>query len=322
MEAQVQPETLNLEPETFHVPVLLQETLDLLVIRPGGRYIDGTLGGGGHAAAILSAAGPGGRLLGLDADLAALVRARQRLAAFGSQLVAVHVSFDEIEATARAHGLAPVDGILLDLGLSSDQLADSTRGFSFTAHGLDMRFDPSRGQPASSLVNEWPADELASILYRYGEERASRKIARAIEQARPIHTAQQLAQLVEHVMGRRSLGGRRRTQPATRVFQALRIAVNDELGALERALPQALRLLRAGGRLAIITFHSLEDRVVKTFFQTESKDCICPPEWPACRCHHRAALKIISRKPVTPSAEELRANPRSRSAKLRVAERL
>ncbi|MBN1888173.1 MAG: 16S rRNA (cytosine(1402)-N(4))-methyltransferase RsmH [Thermoflexales bacterium] len=322
MEARAQSRIQNLQSETLHVPVLLQETLDWLAIRPGGCYIDGTLGGGGHAAAILSAAQPGGRLLGLDADPAALARARKRLAAFGSQLVAVHGSFDEIELTARAHDLVPADGILLDLGLSSDQLADSARGFSFTALGLDMRFDPSHGQPASSIVNEWPADELASLLYRYGEESASRKIARAIEQARPIHTAQQLAQVVEHVMGRRPVGGGRRIQPATRVFQALRIAVNDELGALERVLPQALRLLRAGGRLAIITFHSLEDRVVKTFFQMESKDCICPPERPACRCHHQAALKIITRKPVTPGTEELRANPRSRSAKLRVAERI
>ncbi len=309
------------QPETriLHIPVLLQETLDLLAVRAGGRYIDGTLGGAGHAAAILHASQPNGRLLGLDADPAAIARARQRLACFGPRATVVQSPFDEIEPIARQHDFALVDGIVLDLGLSSDQLADAARGFSFITGGrLDMRFDPTRGAPASVLVNEWSADDLADVFYRYGEERASRKIAQAIVRARPIDTAEQLARVVERVMGR----GGQRIHPATRIFQALRIAVNDELDALGRTLPQTIRLLRPGGRLAIMSFHSLEDRIVKTFLKNESRDCICSPHQPVCTCNHRATLKTVTIKPVTPGIQEMRANPRARSAKLRVAERL
>jgi 16S rRNA (cytosine1402-N4)-methyltransferase len=244
---------------------------------------------------------------------------------FSARAVLVHSSYADLERVAREHGFDAVDGILLDLGLSSDQLADESRGFSFSSIGLDMRFDPTRGQPASTLVNKLSAEELADILYRYGEERASRRIARAIVAARPIESAQQLAEVVERASGSRPpMRGRRRgkTHPATRTFQALRIAVNDELGALGSVLPQAVELLHSGGRLVVITFHSLEDRIVKSFFRTESRDCICPPGQPACTCGHRAILKIVTAKPVGPSAVEVSANPRARSAKLRAAERL
>ncbi len=304
--------------DSQHVSVLLQETLHALAIRPGGRFIDGTLGGGGHAAAILQASSPDGTLLALDADSTALSRARERLSPFGARATFVHSSFAELERVAREHGWRAVDGCVLDLGLSSDQLADEARGFSFAGLGLDMRFDPTQGEPASALLNELSAQELADLLYRYGEERASRRIARAIVAARPIQSAQQLAEVVAKAGG----GRRGRIHPATQTFQALRIAVNDELGALEVVLPQAVELLRPGGRLAVITFHSLEDRIVKNFCRTESRDCICPVEQLVCTCGHRATLKIITAKPIEPAAAELAANPRARSAKLRAAERL
>jgi len=303
---------------TRHVSVLLKETLQALAIRPGGLYVDGTCGGGGHAAGILDASSPDGRLLALDADPAALARARERLEPFGARVTLIHRSFAELERVAREHGFEAVDGILLDLGLSSDQLADLARGFSFSSAGLDMRFDSTQGQPASSLVNELDADELADLLYRYGEERASRRIARAMVAARPIESAQQLADVIAKAVG----GRRGRLHPATQTFQALRIAVNDELRVLETALPQCVGLLKPGGRLAIITFHSLEDRIVKNFYRTESRDCICPPEQPICICGHRARVKLLANKPVEPSSAEVADNPRARSARLRAVERL
>jgi len=304
--------------DSQHVSVLLQETLQALVIRPGGRFIDGTLGGGGHAAAILQASSPDGTLLALDADSAALSRARERLGTFGARVTLVHSSFAELGRVAREHGWQAVDGIVLDLGLSSDQLADEARGFSFVGLGLDMRFDLTRGEPASILVNEMDETELADLLYCYGEERASRRIARAIVAARPIQSAQQLADVVAKAEG----GRRGRIHPATQTFQALRIAVNDELRALETVLPQAVELLKPGRRLVVITFHSLEDRIVKNFYRTESRDCICPVEQLVCTCGHRATLKIITAKPIVPTMAEVAANPRARSAKLRAAERL
>jgi 16S rRNA (cytosine1402-N4)-methyltransferase len=214
-------------------------------------------------------------------------------------------------------GFDQVDGLLLDLGFSSRHLAEAGRGFSFQLDGpLDMRFDPSHGPSAADLVNHSPEEKLAEILWQYGEERHSRRIARAIVTARPVTTTTQLAAVVASVIGRRG-----RLNPATRTFQALRIAVNDELGALTEVLPQACDLLRPGGRLAIISFHSLEDRLVKHFLQRESRDCICPPDLPVCACDHKAALRIRTRKPIRPTAQEIGLNPRSRSAKLRVAER-
>ena len=300
-----------------HVSVLLQETLQALAIRPGGHFIDGTLGAGGHAAAILQASSPDGALLALDADPAALARSRERLSPFGARVTLIHDTFANLGQVAREHGWYAVDGIVLDLGLSSDQLADEVRGFSFAGRELDMRFDVTRGEPVSALLNELSPEELADLLYRYGEERASRRIARAIVAARPIQSARQLADVVAKAKG----GRHGKIHPATQTFQALRIAVNDELGALEAVLPQTVELLRPGGRLAVITFHSLEDRIVKNFYRIESRDCICPVEQPVCTCGHRATLKIITAKPIEPTAAEVATNPRARSAKLRVAER-
>ncbi len=230
----------------------------------------------------------------------------------------MHSSFVRLAEIARACHFVPADGVLFDLGLSSLQLADSTRGFAFMTEGpLDMRFDPTAGGPtAAALVNHLSLEELTTLLYRYGEERQARRIAEAILATRPFHTTKDLAAIVERVVGRRG-----RIHPATRTFQALRIAVNDELAALEEALPQAVEILASGGRLAVISFHSLEDRLVKHFLRRESRDCICPPGTPVCVCGHRATLRLVTRKPIRPTADEVTANPRSRSARLRVAGR-
>lgn len=306
--------------DAVHVPVLVDEVLKGLQVEPGDRVIDATVGGGGHAAQILSASAPDGVLLGFDRDPAALAAARSRLTSCGDRFELVHRSFARLEHVARERGFAPVDGILFDLGLSSLQLADEERGFSFMAEGpLDMRFDPTGAAPtAAYLVNHLPADELADILYRYGEERQSRRIARAIVEARPLETTKELSDVIEQAVGRR----RGRLHPATLTFQALRIAVNDELKALEEALPQTLNLLAPGGRLAVISFHSLEDRIVKRFMRRESRDCICSKELPVCVCGHKATLREITRKPIRPTEAEVEANPRASSARLRVAERL
>ena len=304
--------------------MLPAETLEGIAPRPGGRYIDGTLGGGGHTALILDRSAPDGRVLGIDADAAALVRAAERLpeAVAAGRLLLRQGNFAGMGPIARAADFAPVDGIVLDLGLSSDQLADRERGFSFAADApLDMRFDTTRGSSAADLVNELDEEGLADLFWRYGDERRSRAIARRIVEARrraPITRTGELARLVTSVVHGRPGG----IHPATRTFQALRIAVNDELGSLEKALPDALELLAPGGRLAVISFHSLEDRIVKRFFQIEERGCICPPELPACVCGRSPRLRIRTRHPVTAGAEELARNPRSRSAKLRVAERL
>ena len=293
--------------------------MQALAIRPGGRFIDGTLGGGGHAAAILQASSPDGTLLALDADSAALSRARERLES--------HLAREWHSSTVHlpiwGRWLANTDGTPLTVSCliwACRPTSWPTRRAAFRLRvvGLDMRFDPTRGEPASALLNELSSEELADLLYRYGEERASRRIARAIVAARPIQSAQQLADVVAKARG----GRRGKIHPATQTFQALRIAVNDELGALEAVLPQAVELLKPGGRLAVITFHSLEDRIVKNFYRTESRDCICPVEQLVCTCGHRATLKIITAKPIEPTAAEVAANPRARSAKLRAAERL
>ncbi len=303
--------------EHRHTPVLLKETLDILAPRSGGRYIDATLGGGGHAEAILQASSPDGQLLGLDADPRAIERVRQRLAPFGPRAILVHSNFRHLEAVAQAHGFQQVDGILFDLGVSSYHFDEAEQGFSFRREGpLDMRLDPTQGPSAAEIVNTLDEDVLADILYRYGEERRARRIARAMVAHRPITTTTQLADIVVQAIGRKP-GARR--HPATRTFQALRIYVNDELGALEAALPQALRLLKPGGILVVITFHSLEDRIVKHFLRQESRDCICPPHSPVCTCGHRAQVQLIHRKGLTPSPDERARNPRSRSARLRAA---
>jgi 16S rRNA (cytosine1402-N4)-methyltransferase len=310
-----------------HVPVLYQSVLDALVTRPGGRTIDGTLGAGGHAQGILDASAPDGRLLGIERDTRALAVAAVRLAPYGARVTLVHASYLDIVALAHAHGFTDADGVLLDLGLSSLQLADPARGFTFQADGpLDMRFDPSAGGlTAAEIVNTWPLDEIADLLYRFGEERQSRAVARAIVQARPLQTTTELAGVVSTALGARRArraGGAGRVHPATRTFQALRIAVNNELEAVAAVLPAALEVLRPGGRLAVISFHSLEDRIVKNFFRREARECVCPPEQLICTCGHHAILREITRKPLTASEAEVRANPRSRSAKLRVAQKL
>jgi 16S rRNA (cytosine1402-N4)-methyltransferase len=304
--------------EPTHIPVLYQEVLKGLQIKPGGRYIDGTLGGGGHAAGILEKSSPDGRLLGIDADPMAIAISAERLAEYGPRVTLVNANFNRLAEVASQYGFCPADGILLDLGLSSLQLASGERGFSFQLEGpLDMRFNPHWGKSASELVNGLSIPELADILHRYGEERRALRIAQAIVAARPIHTTLQLADVVARAVGRRG-----RIHPATRTFQALRIAVNDELSALSQALPQAVELLASQGRLVVISYHSLEDRLVKQFYRQESQDCICPPEVPVCRCHHRATLEIVTKKTITPSELELKANPRCRSARLRIAARL
>jgi len=296
----------------LHAPVLLNEVLIALQPYSGGVYIDGTVGAGGHAAAILRQAQPEGRLFGLDQDPMALALARQQLAPFGTQVTLIHANFEQLGRLA----LPQVDGILLDIGVSSMQLDQNERGFSFQTDGpLDMRMNTTTGETAADLVNTLPEDELANLIYQYGEEPRSRRIAKAIVQARPIERTLPLAQLIAKVKP-----GYSRIHPATQTFQALRIAVNDELGVLARVLPQAIALLKPGGRLAVITFHSLEDRIVKQFFKQESTDCLCPTEQPFCTCQHHATLRLITKKPITAAESEIAVNPRARSAKLRVAE--
>ena len=304
--------------DAVHIPVLYQEAITWLRPMPGGRYIDATLGLGGHARGILEASAPDGSLLGIDRDPAALAKAQEALASYGGRVSYYCASFSELGAIARQAGFATVDGILMDLGVSSMQLGDAERGFSFRTGGpLDMRMGPDAALSASTIVNTWPEHELARIIYEYGEERHSRRIARAICAQRPFSDTVTLANLVARVAGP---GGR--IHPATRTFQALRIAVNDELGSLERALPQALELLEPGAVLVVIAFHSLEDRIVKQFMQREARDCICPPGMPVCTCGHRATLRPGTRKPVMADEAEIARNPRSRSARLRAAVRL
>jgi 16S rRNA (cytosine1402-N4)-methyltransferase len=301
-----------------HTPVLLHEVLVALSPQTGQRFIDATVGAGGHAEAILNATAPDGQVLALDADPAALEIARDRLAPYDRRILFVNVNFDQVAYIARSNDFVPVRGILFDLGLSSMHLGATKRGFSFQSDGpLDMRFNPKSPTTAADLVNNLSQTELADVLYRFGEERASRAIARAIVAARPLHTTRDLADVVTRSIGKRRQA---RIHPATRTFQALRIAVNDELEVLRKTLPEATSLLAPGGRLAVISFHSLEDRIVKEFFSQESRECICPPEQPTCTCHHRATLHIITRKPIIASDHEVSTNPRARSAKLRVAE--
>lgn len=301
-----------------HTPVLLQETIAWLQPQPGGLYIDGTVGAGGHAASILAHASPDGRLLAIDRYPQALDVARQRLAEYGERVVFVQARFDAMAEVAARYGFAGVQGVLLDLGVSSLQLDDAQRGFSFQQEGpLDMRMGPDAPTTAAAIVNTWPEEELARIIYTYGEERRSRRVARAIVAARPLRTTRELADAVAH-----AVGGGGRIHPATRTFQALRIAVNGELEALEAVLPQAVALLAPGGRLAVIAFHSLEDRIVKQFMAREATDCVCPPRQPYCTCGHRATIRRVTRKPVRAGEAEIARNPRSRSARLRVAERL
>jgi 16S rRNA (cytosine1402-N4)-methyltransferase len=311
--------------EAGHLPVMPDEVLGTLAPQPGSLQIDATIGGGGHTERILEAASPDGRVLGLDADEAAIERVTQRLARFGDRLVLRRANFRELATIAPGAGFGAVDGMLFDLGLSSFQLADRDRGFGFRAGGpLDMRFDTSRGVPASELLATLSADELAALFRRFGEEPAAWKIAKAIVAGRdiaPVRSAEELAALVERVMPGNPRKPRR-IHPATRVFQALRIAVNEELDALEDGLAAAVDLLRPGGRLVVLSYHSLEDRIVKRFLNAERRGCVCPPEVPVCVCGKAPRLRLVTRPSAVPSAAEIEANPRARSARLRAAERL
>jgi 16S rRNA (cytosine1402-N4)-methyltransferase len=311
--------------EEGHQPVLAEEVMKMLAPRPGSLHVDCTVGGGGHTERILEAVSPDGRVLGLDADPAAIARVGERLARFGNRLVLRQANFRSLDEVAPDAGFGAVDGILLDLGLSSFQLADTGRGFGFRAGGpLDMRFDPTRGEPASALVARLDEAALVDLFRRYGEEPHARRIARAIvdgRSAEPIETAEQLAGLVERAVPRRP-GPRGRIHPATRIFQALRIAVNGELDALEVVLGAALALLRPGGRLVVLSYHSLEDRIVKRFVAAERRGCTCPPVVPVCVCGRASRLRTVGPQPMVPNAAEVAANPRARSARLRTAERL
>ncbi len=321
MESNPQSEIQN--PQLAHIPVLLRETIDLLAPRPGGVYVDGTLGAGGHAAEILRRSAPDGILIGLDQDPEAIVRSRKNLAAFGSRAVILQRNYRDMDKVLSELAHPEVDGVLLDLGISWFHVKTPERGFSFLLDGpLDMRMDTTRERTAADLVNGLSRDELARLIREYGEERRAGAIARAIEKARarrPITSTVQLAEIVSSVFPPYPP---RRIHPATLTFQALRIAVNDEINALREGLSRAVSLLKPGGRIAVITFHSLEDRVVKQAFTAAAKACVCPPKMPICTCGRKPLLKILTRHPVTAGTDEVALNPASRSAKLRAAEKL
>lgn len=302
-----------------HTPVLLGEAMAGLQARPGAYIIDCTVGLGGHASAILERIKPSGRLLGIDADPEAIRVCQEELKEYGEAITLVDDNFLNLEVICGRYQFHPVDGILFDLGVSSMQLDTAERGFSFHLDArLDMRFDPRQELTASDIVNTFSEQELARLIAEYGEERHSRRIARYIAQNRPVATTLELAHLVEQAVRSR----RARIHPATRTFMALRIATNGELQNLEPALRQASGLLRPGGRLAVISYHSLEDRIVKQFMRRAASSCLCPPGTVMCRCGHAPTLKLISRKVIKPTSLETESNPRSRSAKLRIAERL
>jgi 16S rRNA (cytosine1402-N4)-methyltransferase len=302
-----------------HRPVLYQETIEYLAPSSSGRYLDCTAGAGGHSFGILESSSPDGQLIAIDLDPTAIQLTTETLSPFGERATVVHDSYLNSARILQRKGWDKVDGIVLDLGVSSMQLDQVERGFSFRAEApLDMRFDPTRGQTAADLVNNLDEKELADLIWRYGEERFSRRIARKIVQKRPVLTTTQLAEAVRSAFG----GAHSRIDPATRTFQAIRIAVNDELRTIEEAIPSLIELLNSKGRLAVISFHSLEDRIVKQAFRRESTDCICPPEQPICTCGHIASIKVLTPRPISPSEKEVEENPRARSAKLRVAEKI
>lgn len=309
--------------EFHHVSVLLEECIDGLNIRPDGIYVDGTLGGGGHSsriAALLTT----GRHIGIDRDPVALEAAGKRLAPYADRVTLVHANFCEMASVLKDLGISGVDGILLDLGVSSPQLDDGQRGFSYMVDApLDMRMNNEDALSAYDVVNTWPYDELKRILYDYGEERYAPKIAAAIcdrRESAPIATTLELVDVIRGAMPASAL--REKQHPAKRSFQAIRIAVNDELGAVSRVMEDAIPLLNPGGRLAVITFHSLEDRIVKNAMAEAARGCTCPPNFPVCVCGNKPKVKLITRKPIVSGEEELERNPRARSAKLRICEKL
>ena len=306
--------------DSVHQPVLVAETLEALSVRPGGVYLDATVGEGGHSAAILEGSAPTGRVVGLDLDPRSLDAAAHRLESFGQRFISVAGNYGNMEALAHSLGVNQVDGVLMDLGFSSRQVGAPGYGFSFQHdENLDMRYDPASQLTASEVVNNYAEQDLARVIYEYGEEPRSRQIARRIVGSRPISSTGHLASLVASATGPRR---GRRIHPATRTFQAIRIEVNNELDNLTVGLEAAVQLLSQMSRLAVISYHSLEDRVVKNFMQLESVRCICPPEVPVCVCEHQPTLKLVHRRVIKPSEREIGENPRSRSAKLRVAYRL
>lgn len=310
--------------EFQHKSVLLQECINALNIRPDGIYLDGTLGGAGHSSQIARRLTEGGRLIGVDRDRTALAAAKERLAPYADRVTLVHSNFAEIDAILDSLGIPAVDGMLFDLGVSSPQLDDASRGFSYMADAqLDMRMDKDDALTAGEVVNTWPQGELRRILYDYGEERYAPQIAAAICRARekaPVETTLELVDIIRSAMPAQAL--REKQHPAKRSFQAIRIAVNDELGAVSRMMQAAVGRLNPGGRLAVITFHSLEDRIVKSEMQQAARGCTCPPEFPVCVCGKKPLVKLVTRKPIVSGPAELEENPRARSAKLRVAEKL
>lgn len=310
--------------EFQHKSVLLQECIDALNIRPDGIYLDGTLGGAGHSSQIARRLTEGGRLIGVDRDRTALAAAKERLAPYADRVTLVHSNFAEIDAILDSLGIPAVDGMLFDLGVSSPQLDDASRGFSYMADApLDMRMDKDDALTAGEVVNTWSQGELRRILYDYGEERYAPQIAAAICRARekaPIETTLELVDIIRSAMPAQAL--REKQHPAKRSFQAIRIAVNDELGAVSRMMQAAVGRLNPSGRLAVITFHSLEDRIVKSEMQQAARGCTCPPEFPVCVCGKKPLVKLVTRKPIVSGPAELEENPRARSAKLRVAEKL
>ena len=302
-----------------HTPVLLEEVIDSLGVGAGGAFVDCTVGEGGHAEAVLDRAGVEVRLLGIDLDGEALETARRRLEGHGERAVLAEGSYRDLRELATGRGFVPANGVLMDLGVSSLQLESAGRGFSFSRSGrLDMRFGASQRTTAYEVVNGESESGLAEIIRRYGEEKRPMRIARAIVAARPIETTVELAEVVSSAVS----GRRRGVHPATRTFQAVRMAVNEELQNLERGLTQAVDVLGPAGRLVVISYHSLEDRIVKNFMRTAQSECVCPTAIPECVCDHEPTLRILNRRVIRPATAELRVNPRSRSARMRVAERL
>ena len=305
--------------EYSHKPVMTAEVLEGLMVRPGGAYIDATMGEGGHCAAILERCRPGGRVLGIDADPSVPSIAAQRLSGFGPLFQARVGNYADMEALAADAGISKAQGVLFDLGFSSRQIDDPARGFSLQADGpLDMRFDSAQTLTAEEIVNSWPEADIAQTIREFGEEPRARKIASAIVRSRPLRSTGALATIISKASG----GGRRRIHPATRTFQALRIRVNRELDNLQKGLEGAVNLLAAGGRLVVITYHSLEAALVKSFLRREAGGCTCPPEQPECTCGRVRRMKRVTRKAIAPSPDEIHDNPRARSARLRVGERV
>jgi len=317
--SRVDTPTSKVDELVFHQPVMIRETLDHLLVKPDGVYVDGTVGEGGHSAAVLGVLEPQGMVLGIDLDPRSLARADQRLGRYGGRFTAVQGNYANMVALATDRGIAQADGVLLDLGLSSRHLETPGYGFSFQVdEPLDMRYDPASPVTAETIVNTYREEELAQVLFRYGEEPRARAIAQAVLRNRPVRTTGELVQLITRALGGRS---RRRIHPATRTFQALRIAVNNELENLETGLEQAISLLAPEGRLVVISYHSLEDRIVKTALARESAGCICPPQVLVCICGHVPAVNLVNRRVIKPSPQEVEFNPRSRSARMRVAQR-